>query len=88
MSLNLVAEVWTLLRENIPADDRDDAAHGLVEFLMDQGYDLTDMAFEFSHDSHLKPAVKFYADDADDEDAEAYKDDWVGDDEEDPDPDW
>lgn len=88
MSLNLVSEIWTLLRENIPADDRDDAAHSLVELLMDQGYDLTDMAFEFSHDRHLKPAVKFYADDADEEDTDPYNDDWEVEDPDDPDSTW
>jgi len=87
MSLNLISEVWALLRDSVPSDDRPAIAKSVIELLMDQGYDLTDMAFEFSGDSYLKSAVKFYADDVDEEDVDPYKDDW-SDDDDDQDSDW
>lgn len=76
MSVQLAAEIWRLVRESIPYDDREQLADGLVSILMDQGFDLDDIKYEFDGDSDVNDAIKYYADDTEsDYDYEDYKED-------------
>lgn len=63
MSVSLAAEIWGLLRESIPYDDREQLADSLVGLLVDTGYDLDDVRYEFRDDQDVQDAIKYYADD-------------------------
>ena len=80
MSPELAAEVWRIVKEHIPFEDRPNLAEQIVTMLCDQGVDLEDIRYEFSDDTDIQRSVKFYADE-DIEDDE-YDDEWSGDDDE------
>lgn len=71
MSVQLAAEIWNLINDLIPYQDREQYADGLVNILLDQGFDITEIKDQFSNDTDVKSALKYYADEeADDEQAE------------------
>lgn len=75
MSVQLAAEIWSLVRESIPYDDREHLADSLVSMLVDQGFDLDDIKYEFDNDSDVQDAIKYYIDDEDSEyEREEYSD--------------
>lgn len=81
MSVQLAAEIWSIVRENIPYDDREQLADSLVGVLVDHGYDLDDIRHEFTDDSEIQDAIKFYADEGETEDDDDYLEDQDEDDE-------
>ena len=60
MSLSIVSEVWELLREHIDFNDRSEAADTLVNYLMDNNYEVDDIKDEFK-DKDITKALKGYA---------------------------
>jgi hypothetical protein len=60
MSLNVITEVWEILREHIDMGDRDEAADSLVNFLMDNNYEVDDIKDAFK-DKDITTALKGYA---------------------------
>jgi hypothetical protein len=61
MSLDTIAEVWDALREHIDLSERDDAADTLVNFLIDNNYEIDDIKDAFK-DKDITKALKGYAD--------------------------
>lgn len=81
MSLDIVAEVWSALREHIDLNDRREAADTLVNYLIDNNYEVDDIKTAF-RDKDITKALKDYADEHfQDDDYEDYED-------EDQDEDW
>jgi hypothetical protein len=75
MSLTIVAEVWEVLRDHIDFNDRGDAADSLVNFLMDNNYEVEDIKEEFK-DKDITKALKGYAEQHfQEEEYEEYEDD-------------
>ena len=60
MSLNLITEVWEILREHVDMSERGDAADTLVNFLMDNNYEVDDIKDAFK-DKDITSALKGYA---------------------------
>ena len=60
MSLSIVSEVWEVLREHIDFNDRSEAADTLVNYLMDNNYEVDDIKDEFK-DKDVTKALKGYA---------------------------
>ena len=60
MSLSIVSEVWEALREHIDFNERGDAADALVNYLMDNNYEVDDIKDEFK-DKDITKALKGYA---------------------------
>jgi hypothetical protein len=77
MSLDIIAEVWDALREHVDLNDRGNAADTLVNFLIDNNYEIDDIKDAFK-DKDITKALKGYAEehfqDEDEEDDDA--DDW------------
>lgn len=67
MSLDLVAEVWDAMRSHVDLNERKDAADTLVNLLIDLNYEATDIKEAF-RDKDVLTALKFYAEQHDDED--------------------
>jgi hypothetical protein len=60
MSLSIVSEIWEVLREHIDFNDRAEAADTLVNYLMDNNYEVDDIKDEFK-DKDITKALKGYA---------------------------
>ena len=60
MSLSIVSEVWEALREHIDFNERTEAADTLVNYLMDNNYEVDDIKDEFK-DKDITKALKGYA---------------------------
>ena len=60
MSLTLVTEVWEVLRDHVDFNDRGDAADSLVNFLMDNNYEVDDIKDAFK-DKDITKDLKGYA---------------------------
>ena len=60
MSLRIITEIWEVLREHIDFNDRTDAADTLVNYLMDNNYEVDEIKDEFS-DKDITTALKGYA---------------------------
>lgn len=74
MSVSLAATIWGLVRDALPEDDVKNLAGELVGILVDSDYDLDDIRYEFTGDREVEAAIKWYADDAEAEDADDYGD--------------
>jgi len=75
MSLSIVSEVWEALREHIDFNDRSEAADTLVNYLMDNNYEVDDIKDEFK-DKDITKALKGYAEQHfQEEDYEEYEED-------------
>lgn len=70
MSLDLVAEVWDALRSHVDLNDRKDAADTLINMLIDNNYETTDIKEAFRGDKDVLGALKFYAEQHEDEEYE------------------
>jgi hypothetical protein len=74
MSLSIVSEVWEVLREHVDFNDRSEAADSLVNYLMDNNYEVDDIKSEFK-DKDITTALKGYAEQHfQDEEYEEYED--------------
>ena len=75
MSLDIIAEVWDALREHVDLNERGDAADTLVNFLIDNNYEIDDIKDAFK-DKDITKALKGYAEehfqDEDEEDDDEY----------------
>lgn len=60
MSLDLVTEVWDVLRSHIDFNDRSEAAESLVNYLIDTNYEAEDIKDAFKGDKEIITAVKDY----------------------------
>jgi len=75
MSLDTIAEVWEALREHIDLSERNDAADTLVNFLIDNNYEIDDIKDAFK-DKDITKALKGYADEHfPEEDEDEYEED-------------
>jgi len=75
MSLDIIAEVWEALREHIDLSERNDAADTLVNFLIDNNYEIDDIKDAFK-DKDITKALKGYADEHfPEEDEDEYEED-------------
>lgn len=75
MSLSIVSEVWEVLREHVDFNDRSEAADSLVNYLMDNNYEVDDIKNEFK-DKDITKALKGYAEQHfQEEDYEEYEED-------------
>ena len=75
MSLNFVAEVWDALRSHIDFNDRSDAADTLINLLIDNNYEASDIKDSFKNDKEVLKALKGYTDQQDGEEYEEYDED-------------
>ena len=78
MSLDTIAEVWEALREHIDLSERNDAADTLVNFLIDNNYEIEEIKDAFK-DKDITKALKGYAEEHfpdEDEEIEDDLDEW------------
>ena len=68
MSLDFVVEVWDALRSHIDLNDRTDAADSLINLLIDNNYEPTDIKDVFSGEKEVLSALKDYLEQHDIED--------------------
>ena len=73
MSLDTIAEVWEALREHIDLSERNDAADTLVNFLIDNNYEIDDIKEAFK-DKDITKALKGYAEEHFPDEDEEYED--------------
>jgi hypothetical protein len=82
MSLDFIVEVWDALRSHIDLNDRTDAADSLINLLIDNNYEPTDIKDAFSGEKEVLSALKDYLeqhdieDDVDDYYDEDIDDEW------------
>jgi len=74
MSLDTIAEVWEALREHIDLSERNDAADTLVNFLIDNNYEIDDIKDAFK-DKDITKALKGYAEEHFPDEDEDYEED-------------
>ena len=74
MSVELTHDLWQELKRYISVVDRDEAADIVVNMLIDNDYDITDIRQAFKGDSDVKRALQHYVDDADDDEEEEFDD--------------
>jgi len=60
MNLNLVSEMWDILKPNIQVGDVNDAAESLVNYLVDNDYDPQEIKRTFKGDSSIQKAVGYF----------------------------
>jgi hypothetical protein len=70
MSVELTHDLWQELKRYISVVDRDEAADIVVNMLIDNDYDITDIRQAFKSDSDVKRALQHHVDDADDDEEE------------------
>ena len=75
MNLDFVAEVWDALRTHIDFNDRSDAADTLINLLIDNNYEASDIKDSFKNDKEVLKALKGYTDQQDGEEYEEYDED-------------
>jgi hypothetical protein len=73
MSLDVISEVWDALREHIDLSERDDAADTLVNFLIDNNYEIDEIKDAFK-DKDITKALKGYAEEHFPDEDEEYED--------------
>lgn len=67
MSLAFTAEIWDALRTHIDFNDRNNAADTLINLLIDNNYEASDIKDSFKNDKEVLKALKGYTDQQDDE---------------------
>jgi hypothetical protein len=72
MSVQLASEIWGLVRDMLPYDDREQVAEGLVGILMDHGFDLDDICYEFTGDVVVQEALRYYSEETELDEPEDY----------------
>jgi hypothetical protein len=82
MSLDFVVEVWDALRSHIDLNDRTEAADSLINLLIDNNYEPSDIKDVFSGEKEVLSALKDYLeqqdieDEYEDYDEDESDDDW------------
>jgi hypothetical protein len=74
MSVELTHDLWQELKRYISVVDRNEAADIVVNILIDNDYDITDIRQAFKSDSDVKRALQHHVDDADDDEEEEFDD--------------
>lgn len=76
-SLDTIAEVWEVLRLHIDLNERKEAAETLVNYLMENNYEASDIKTEFRGDKDIAKALTYYDDQTlQDEEEDDYDDDY------------
>jgi hypothetical protein len=71
MKLDVIAEVWLMMKDSILSTDRDTVAENLVGILIDNDYSPADIKAAFRGDLDMMDALTVYVDDSSDfEDAD------------------
>ena len=70
MSITVVHEVWRALKGEIDEANLPDAAESLVDVLIQNDYEASDIKAEFRRDSDVMDAVKAYIASQEDEEEE------------------
>lgn len=68
MALDLAKEIWDELKRHISTMDREEATESLVNVMIDNGYDSTEIRDAFKGDSDVKRVLAAYMDDHDSDD--------------------
>jgi hypothetical protein len=71
----LASEIWELLKDLIPPEDRAEAADALVHMLLDSDVHLDDIGYAFAGDNDIANAVSFFQEDEPGDDEE-FDDSW------------
>lgn len=75
--LDTISEVWEALRLHIDLNERKEAAETLVNYLMENNYEASDIKASFRGDKDIAKALMFYDDQTlHDEDEDDYDDDY------------
>ena len=82
MSITVVAEVWRAIKSEIDDSNLPDAAESLVDVLIQNDYEASDIKAEFRRDSDVMDAVKAYiaSQEEDEEDYEEEEEEYEDDD--------
>ena len=72
MSITVVAEVWRAIKGEVDDANLPDAAESLVDVLIQNDYEASDIKAEFRRDSDVMDAVKAYVA-SQEEDEEEYE---------------
>ena len=76
-SLDTIAEVWEALRMHIDLNERKEAADTLVNYLMENNFEASDIKEEFRGDKDIAKALIYYDDqNLHDEEEDDYEDDY------------
>ena len=78
MSITVIHEVWRALKSEIDETVLPDAAESLVDVLIQNDYEASDIKAEFRRDTYVMDAVKAYiaSQEDEEEDDEDYDDNW------------
>ena len=82
MSITVVAQVWRAIKSEIDDSNLPDAAESLVDVLIQNDYEASDIKAEFRRDSDVMDAVKAYiaSQEEDEEDYEEEEEEYEDDD--------
>lgn len=83
MNLDIIADIYDVLQYHIEQSDRKNAATDLVDFLINNNYDVEEIKQAFSGEKSVLKALEAYTDSLED-----YEDDSYDEDEDDYDNDW
>jgi hypothetical protein len=73
MSITVIHEVWRALKSEIDETVLPDAAESLVDVLIQNDYEASDIKAEFRRDTYVMDAVKAYIASQEDEEEEEYE---------------
>jgi hypothetical protein len=77
MDLDVIAEVWDVLRQHIDLSSRSEAAEELVSYMIENNFDASDIKSSFRSDKDINKALAIYDDrNLQDEDEDYYDDDY------------
>lgn len=60
MSINLISEIWQVLKPSIEIGDSSEAAETLVTYMVDEEYSVEEIKKAFRGDRDIKKALSFY----------------------------
>lgn len=66
-SLNIMSDMWNMMREYVSPDDVTQLADNVVMMLMEADYELEDIRAAFDGDSDILEAVRFYSEETTDD---------------------
>jgi len=72
MSVELVADIWALLKENIDYGTRRESADDLINLLIDNDFSPADIKQAFRRDTEMLAALRDYKELHQDDDEEEY----------------
>lgn len=74
MSIELASQLWNGLKSSIDNSDLPDAADFLVNTLIDNDFDPSEIKQEFKRDSIVMDALRYYTENLEDEEEDEYDD--------------